>query len=404
MGELAPSVKRVRSEPPPTAAAAHVRKSQPAAPSCNGAVAVPSRQAAKGAQRPCAVAVPPSLDTTRTSCTQADAGWVHSFRDQVAAELFPHWRTRANRIAECGRGALVIECKPCGAPHMVPVRCGSRTCPTCARKAARAVAERVGARVAVHDLVMESTPWDGPGKPQRRSWRMLTLTTPALPNIEDRFDPKEQRRQVKRARAAWGAFWRSTAWGRQTRSAGDRRKRSRKDTSYALGMESSPRGVIHLHVAVYGEYISQKTLQALWGDALGTKAPVVDVRTIKGAAGVGDALKEVLKYATKGEKGPRQAAHAAAVEVGFRNVRRVEVGGALRTIQLPETEAGGSEDVKPEDLHNDRAAACQACGTVGEWRWVQLVGRVAVELNGGFGLVQDAGYVHAPPGNGNCFL
>ncbi len=362
-------------------------------PACLGSVALPGASRKSGA---CAVAGA-SLDTTGSSRThQADPQWTHDFRDQVSAELFPFWRTRANAMAECGRGAIAIACLPCAAPHYVPLRCGSRTCPTCARKAAAAMASRTAARVAVHDIQQEAQPWDGPGKPRRRSWKLVTLTCPALPNIEDRFSRAEQRKQVKRARAAWYPFWRSTAWGRQVRSPGDRTKRARRDTSFAMGGETSPRGVVHLHVLVFGEFIHQRQLQALWGQALGTTTPViVDVRQIKGGvAGVRDAIREALKYCAKAEKGPRQAAHAASVELAWRGVRRLEIGGALRRVKLPETNEDGGEDLRPEDLHNQHAASCESCGSVGLWRWLGIVPASVVELNGGWGLARD--YVPRP--------
>ncbi len=367
-------------------------------PACLGSVAGPRRKPEKGAQRPCAGAVSASLDTQVTPCThEADPKWAHTFRDAVAAELAPYWPTRANAMAECGRSAIAIACVPCGAPHIMPLRCGSRTCPTCARKGAAGVADRVAARVAVHDLVMENQPWDGPGKPRRRSWKLVTLTTPAAPTLEDRFDHKALRKQAKRARAAWGPFWRSTPWGRQVRTPGDRSKRARRDTSYVLAAEVSPRGAVHLHALVYGEFVPQRQLQAAWSDALGVAA-IVDVRTITGgAAGIGDAIRETLKYLVKSEKGPRQAQHAAAVELAFKNVRRVEIGGALRKIKVPESTAD-FEDVKPEDLHNQHAAVCESCGSVGAWKWLGIVPASAVRENHGYGLVKGVGYGPGPPG------
>ncbi len=369
-------------------------------PTCLGSVAGPRRQPVKRRAKPGACAVSPSVHTTGSSCTQADPSWAHSFRDQVAAELFPFWRTRANAMAECGRGAVAIACVPCGAPHIMPLRCGSRTCPTCAPKAAAALADRTAARIAVHDLIMESTPWDGPGRKQRRSWRLVTLTCPATTCLEDRYDHKALRRQVKRVRRAFGRFWRATAWGRQVRTPGDRSKRSRIDTSYVLAEEASPRLMIHVHALIYGEYVDQKKIQAAWGQALGTSAPVVDVRAVRGgAAGVAGALKEVLKYTCKGEKGPRQAAHAAAVELAFRSVRRIEFGGALRKIKLPES-SGDTEDVKPEDLHATHAASCEVCGAVGQWQWIGTLPASVVELNGGYGLARD--YVPRPEIRPKC--
>jgi hypothetical protein len=151
--------------------------------------------------------------------------------------------------------------------------------------------------------------------------------------------------------------------------------------------------MVHVHVLVFGEYVPQWQLQAAWGTALGVAAPVVDVRRITGPDGVAGALREVLKYATKGERGTRtQPTHAAAVELAFRRVRRVELGGALRGVKLPDSN-GDSEDVKPEDLHNDQAAACEVCGTVGEWAWLGIVSATVVQMNAGFGVARD----YVPP-------
>jgi hypothetical protein len=152
--------------------------------------------------------------------------------------------------------------------------------------------------------------------------------------------------------------------------------------------------MVHLHIAVYGEYIPQKQLQALWGDALGVQAPVVDVRTVKGAGGIAAALREVVKYCTKGISGPRQAAHAAAVEAAWKGVRRLEVGGALRRIRLPETKSDGGEDIQQEDLHSKAVASCEVCGTKGAWIWLGIMSASFVEENAGFGLARD--YVPRP--------
>jgi hypothetical protein len=93
----------------------------------------------------------------------------------------------------------------------------------------------------------------------------------------------------------------------------------------------------------------------------------------------------VLKYVTKGEKGHReQAEHAAAVELAFRNVHRVALGGALRNIRISEGQ-GASDDVRAEDLYQDRGVACTLCGVVGDWHWVGVVSAGVVEENGGFG-------------------
>jgi hypothetical protein len=253
--------------------------------------------------------------------------------------------------------------------------------------AAAAIADRVAARVAVHDLIMEAAPWDGPGRSQRRSWRLVTLTTRATPDVQSRFERRQLRRQVRRVRNAFSRFWRSLDWGRQVRIDDHRRKRSRRDTSYILALEVSPQGMVHVHALVFGEYIDQRTLEAEWSRAVGEKARV-DVRAVRGADGVAGALREVLKYATKGQKGARtQADRAAAVEIAFRNVHRVALGGAVRRVHIIES-AGATEDVREEDLHNRRVLSCEECGVVGEWKWVGLVSESLVIENGGFGLAR----------------
>ena len=161
-----------------------------------------------------------SLDTTQTSCTHpADPAWIHDFRHGVAAVLAPLWPTRAHRIRECGEAAIRMDCVDCGAPHFFPERCAARTCPVCARRAAAAAAERVGERIQIHDPVMQAQPWEGPGDSPRtlygdqrgRAWRMLTLTTPALEDHEDRFDPRPYARPCGPS----GMLFRASGGGRR---------------------------------------------------------------------------------------------------------------------------------------------------------------------------------------------
>jgi hypothetical protein len=108
----------------------------------------------------------PSLDTQGRSRTQRAAlhvggAWANEFRSAVADALAEQWPKRALALRECGRGAVQLDCKACAATHLVPFHCGARTCPSCARRGAAAIAERVASRVAVHDIIMESENWDG---------------------------------------------------------------------------------------------------------------------------------------------------------------------------------------------------------------------------------------------------
>ncbi len=331
-----------------------------------------------------------SLDTQTTSGTQpcADAHWVHQQRNAIADALDQRWPKRAEAMRKCGEAGVAMQCRSCGTINIFPYRCGARTCPACARRAAAALVDRMMARVAVHDLLMEAEPWDDPGKRQHRGWKLLTLTSHAILDVDERFDPDNLRHQIKAVRTAFRRFWRTTDWGRQVRGSGIRKKRSRSDTSYVLAEEVSPTGMVHLHVAVYGEFIPQRGLQTTWSEAMGGES-LVDIRAVVSAHGLASAFREVLKYATKGEKGARtQPVHAAAVEVAFKNVRRVEVGGALRKVRVSETD-GATDDATPEDLHDYREAACIACGSIGRWRWSGSMSPDMVALQGGFNPIVD---------------
>jgi hypothetical protein len=217
---------------------------------------------------------------------------------------------------------------------------------------------------------------------------MVTLTSPAAKDVHARFDRDSLRDQVLKVRCAFPKFWRKTPWGRQVPSDGNtRRNRARRDTSYIFAQEISPSGMVHVHALVYGEFVAQRDLQASWSKALGEDA-IVHVRAARGPNGVGKALREVLKYATKGEKGARvQPLRAAAVELAFRNVHRVSLGGSVRKVHVSDSTAA-TEDVKASDLHDERQMACEGCGVVGgRWIWRGTVGREVVARNGRFGLM-----------------
>ena len=217
---------------------------------------------------------------------------------------------------------------------------------------------------------------------------MVTLTTPARGELAERFDARRLRGGVRRARAAFYQFWRSLAWGRQTRHENSRRKRARRDSAYVFALEVAPRGMVHIHALVYGEFIPQRALESAWSKAIGQRA-LVDVRTVRPDGGIEAALREVLKYATKGEKGQRvQAAHAAAVELAFRNVHRVTLGGSVRRIKIADC-AAATEDMRPEDALEEPVTGCEVCGAVGEWKWVRVVPSEMVAGFGGFGAIRS---------------
>jgi hypothetical protein len=291
----------------------------------------------------------------------------------------------------------------------VPFRCGARTCPTCTKAIAAAKVEAITSRVRqfTADVASGARAWDGAGPARALSWRHVVLTSPAPVDLEQRYDPTYLRAVAREVRNAFRRWWLATAWGRQRnvkRPDGRRSKVSRRDTAYVLGLEISPRGMVHIHAAVFGEFIPQVMIEAAWRTALGaTRRTIVHVTALRGDTidVMRKSLSEVLKYATKGEKGARRVERAAAVEVALRRVRRIEVGGALRDY------APIAETVTQEELHAGERLRCGVCAGA-RFVWIGLRGPELVHHNGGFGLlrVEDFGkssdhasdYGPGPPG------
>lgn len=322
-----------------------------------------------------------------SSTVLADDAGAHVFRHKVASLLAPDWPVRARALANCGEAGARLDCRACGREHVNPYRCAARSCPTCAHLASAIAVEKLAARArGALEQLAELGCWEGlQPRPQRRLWRLLTLTS--LPHAKTRrglFDPAPLRRQLRRVRRAWGPFWRATSWGRRVEDVSSRARRTyraRRDTCFAMGLEVAPGGIVHLHAAVYGEYIPQPELVTRWREVLGQPVQVVDVRAMRGSdeAEFKKALREVLKYATKGDKEPGvRANRAAAIELAMRGLRRVESGGALRS-------TAALDSLR---LIEAEAQCCASCGAAEGWKWRGMRSPAYVERNGQFGLVQ----------------
>jgi hypothetical protein len=348
----------------------------------------------------------------------------HKYRQAVSAVVEElGWKSRATAIKLCGRAGVEIKCGGCDSPSIVPFRCRSRTCPSCAKAGAAGIVGRLMPKIEIHDQRQSETAWDGARSItaahfvckkhqggcdcwKHRAWRLVTLTR-RMKDVGDRWNVKHLQQQVRReASKLLAAWWRQTEWGKQRRDETTGRKRSRRDTSCVWGLEISPGGMVHFHVIVYGEFAAQWQLLTAWRTVLRKLAAVTDakdggvnVQALRGSADVKDAIREVLKYATKGETRDGKtlmpsAQQAAIVECAFRSVRRFGTMGALRKITKKEL-----LDVQADDFHAACGAHCESCATVGEWRWMGLVGRDTVQLNGGFGLllVLPGGYERLSP-------
>ncbi len=323
-----------------------------------------------------------------TAAPALDLSGEYLFRARVALNLAPFWLKRANAIRSCGEAGVQLRCD-CGQSHLVPFRCGARSCPVCARIRAAQACERLVNRVQIASESRRiAETWDGKGEARPKSWKLFTGTSRAGPEHE-RFQPDVLALGVRKVRKAWGRFWRSTSWGKPRRLLVEwdtargieirPTRRARRDTIAIMGLEVAPGGMIHVHAAIYGEYIEQRRLQELWSKALGELARV-DVRAMK-AKTPGDfrsALREVLKYTTKWAKKPQdREQRAAAIEAAMKRVRRLEMLGAIRSMP------GVDALVKQDD--ND---ACNSCGRVdSRVAWVAIWPVERVRENGGFGPV-----------------
>ena len=90
--------------------------------------------------------IPTSLDTHKHPAPQLphppDPAWMYAYRQEVSAALgdlwtvCESWDSRSMALRDCGLAGVVLKCNSCGTRHLVPYRCGARTCPTCSRRLA----------------------------------------------------------------------------------------------------------------------------------------------------------------------------------------------------------------------------------------------------------------------------
>lgn len=313
------------------------------------------------------------------------------FRARVSRHLSVSWVTRANAIKLCGEAGVKLRCA-CGDACIVPYRCGARACPTCARQIAARATARLANRVKIATESRRIADlWDGKGKSREKRWKLFTGTSRAG-DAGSRFEHDVLLGRIRAVRAAWGPFWRSTSWGARVRvpvewttatgTVTRYSRRARRDTAAIMGLEVAPGGMVHLHAAIYGEYVPTNDLQALWSAALGESA-FVKIRAMR-AESAGDfekALREVLKYVTKWDKAPGgREQRAAAIEYAMRGIRRVEMVGCIRA--MPGVDAALAADVAGE--------ACTGCGRADGWSWSSIWAPEKVRANGGFGRVVAA--------------
>jgi hypothetical protein len=157
-------------------------------------------------------------------------------------------------------------------PHLTPVRCESRICPWCARRAAARQVEQLTALLEQLNQAGAFT------RRPSRSFKMLTLTL--KPSGDSRAD-------FRRLSAGWRALQKAVGF-----------EKDKRDKSFGAlaALELGPRRNPHLHVLYWGRYVPQAVLAEQWQRITGDSY-VVEIHELRGSWR--HAAQEVCKYVTK---------------------------------------------------------------------------------------------------------
>ncbi|MEZ5360253.1 MAG: hypothetical protein R3F48_15655 [Candidatus Zixiibacteriota bacterium] len=201
-----------------------------------------------------------------------------------AAKLY----RQADRYAGCGTEYVVLGCGGCGSALIGPKRCESRICEDCARKYAARVRRR---QIEIVKALSNK------GK---RRLMFLTLTKKTRPG----FTPQSSdiRQIINDARKLFNNFW------------------PRKNGCGAFAVvEIGGHQNIHIHALVYGFFVPQPQISALWQKITGDSfvVHIEQVRQPKRYIGY------LLKYITKPphSQDPKELANHIDLMMGVRRIR-----------------------------------------------------------------------------------
>lgn len=166
--------------------------------------------------------------------------------------LSAHYPSVFARYDVCREAPILFRCE-CGHGFRVPNSCGVRTCPDCGEFAEARLVKRYAS--AFRDL----------RRPDRV--RLVTLTA-AYPTIS----PASYRAVYRQFQEVLGLYW---------------------DT-YLCSLQVSPKGMVHCHAMVYGDFVAQSELSDSAREVLG--CPVVDIRRVYN---VREAVRYVVRYAVR---------------------------------------------------------------------------------------------------------
>lgn len=187
---------------------------------------------------------------------------------------------------DCGRKMVKLKCKSCGREHIRVYECGSRICPTCAKKMQKYYYAKI-------KRFQESFKM-----PYGMSFKHITLS---LKKRGFEFD-------VPRAIKALGKLHHNLL------------------EKYGVGslahLELSPSGMVHWHILFIGKYIPVTELRYEWFYATGDSY-MVDISRAEGDK----AILEVLKYVTKFSETPDNMLYAFYCHI--KNRRTLRTYGVL---------------------------------------------------------------------------
>lgn len=235
----------------------------------------------------------------------------------------------AGRLASCSR-PYVVRDAVCGGVSIFRQRCGlPAVCPSCARRGAVELRERLAAAV----------PYLGPSPDEPTIVPQLSLITLTIRSR----DPGELKPMLRDLHRWYARLVRRTLWrGGRCRARADCklprdpdrpgwRQRHPKFTGWlrALEITVNKNGWhAHLHILAEAPYLDQRELSAAWRSITDGAGYIVDIRRVTELRG---GVREAVKYVTKPETiVPQRRYLAAELLLALRGIRRWSAGGRFR--------------------------------------------------------------------------
>lgn len=203
---------------------------------------------------------------------------------------------RVKRLRACGVELLFLRCGECGKVHAVTYHCTERVCRLCAITIRARLATLWGDILTKYWL---------PQVDSLYRFRLVTLTLAPVGDVRER---------VAEIHRCFNLLWRRT-WGKDRRAG----------AIACIEIASQ----VHIHVLVFGRYLSKFKLSALWSEITGTSC-IVDIREVRRLSG---AVREVIKYIGKGICDESDPVRVALLAYAFQGKRRVVTKGCFYNVK-----------------------------------------------------------------------